>query len=254
MFSLVLRYIIILHTMNPEQQGEQQPSIASTLFTMDSTTLPLDIILYLAHSMTFEDYRNFIRALWPNNDECQSIREKLWQLSCHRIKVRFINGSEVDIVYNYDPERQEKKRILLNFASLLPIYGPLYFPEINDFAPLSRVDNFIHMHCHLDMCSDDRYASCLCHRIRNRRRLNLGGEIQAAPSSGDQCGGGHSHHYCSLHVSFWLNYYVMPLIRQQITKTEIYNEIEASKFLHYLRNTICLRGMGLPDPFHPNVI
>nr|BAF45769.1 c289.1 [Tranosema rostrale ichnovirus] len=161
--------------------------------------LPLDIILYMANFLQFDDYKNFTLALWPNNDESYEVRAKLWQMSTHRFETTFLNGKRLEIEFNFDPSRTERNRVLINTDSLLPVFGGYTCPSMAQFANVSELHGFIEQHVHLDKCSNFQYAECVCYLFKDKSQ---GGE---APSKSleDACKHGCFHHYCSQHVRYW---------------------------------------------------
>lgn len=105
--------------------------------------LPKDVILHMSAFLKFEDYRKFVRALWPHGDEDDTVRQKLWQLSTHSISVEFCNGRLLEVEYNYDPERKREDRILINVENLLPTFGGVVPPASWEFVSVSQLNRFI---------------------------------------------------------------------------------------------------------------
>lgn len=205
------------------------------MLTSKGIVLPLDMILYLSKFMTFEDYRNFIRSMWPRNDESEVIRAKLWQLSTHQFKTKFINGKPLEIEYNYDPERIPSKRVLINLNSMLPVFGGIFPPTLDKFTNVLKLNNFISMHVNLDMCSGRKHASCRCHRVNCGTLYDETSEEKAM-----KCERGYFHHYCSKHVKAWLNFYLLPFILLQATGNSL-NDDMSDQFLFSLHNTVYWR-------------
>lgn len=185
--------------MNPEQHAESGgPS--ELLFFPIKEVLPMDLILYLGDFMKFRDYVNFIRGLWPNHDEDELIRKKLWKKSTHRLYTEFINGKSLVIEYNYDHTRIDEQLVLINVETLLPVFGGLVPPEMeSSFVDVMRLNAFVETSVRLNECQDHKYASCPCHLDVDD---NAAGEFEPPPENG--CADGHFHHFCSQHVNYWL--------------------------------------------------
>ncbi|BAF45610.1 d5.1 [Tranosema rostrale ichnovirus] len=209
----------------------QLPSTPS-LSTPEPITLPLDIILYMAKFLSFIDYRSFIQSIWPNNDECDIVRARLWKLSTHKITIRFINGEPLEIEYNYDPWRTEE--VFINSDCLLPVFGEADASAMDKFTSVSKLTNFVETHVNLDMCSDDRrYASCPC-RSTNVDRQSAGAFVKPSVTT---CEFGHFHHYCSQHINYWLNFILEPSI-MRLEAGESFDEDIVTNLLLLLDNTI----------------
>lgn len=202
----------------------------------EETFVPLDIILYLAGYLKFEDYRNFVRAFWPANDECDIVRNKLWQLSTHKIAVTFLNGKRLEIEYNFDASRAKQRRILFNVKTLLPVFGGVVPPRTDQFLSAPKLENFIRMHVHLNMCSGRQYAACLCHQLKQCYTY-IRVPIVKPPEIA--CKYGHFHHYCSQHVRSWLDFYLTPnvLLREM---PNLFDEDMSESFLLFLSDTVHL--------------
>lgn len=179
--------------------------------TTEEIILPLDIILHMAEYLTFHDFRNFIRSLWPKNDENHVIRAKLWQLSTYKYNIRFINGIQMEIEYNFDGLRATEERILINVSGLLPVFGGIVSAALDKFTNIPKLCEFVEMHVHLNVCSKRRYASCPCH-LGNIE--NVTDEAVMEPPV-DTCEYRHFHHFCSEHVSYWLRHFLQSSIMRQ---------------------------------------
>lgn len=174
---------------------------APPVLTPRRIALPLEMVLYMADFMCFEDYRRFVMALYPHNVMSDLIRKKLWELSTFKTETMFANGRPVAIEYNFDPFRIREERILMNVACLSPIFGGIVSLNMQKFTGLSELKNFVKMHIHLDQCSDARFATCPCH-LADRASRSFD-DFQAPLANG--CPYRHYHHYCSHHVASWLD-------------------------------------------------
>lgn len=230
--------VIIMDEQNCETSRPPIPmtSHSSTVALID---LPLDIILYMAKFLSFEDYKSFVRSLWPDNNECESVRRKLWELSTHKIRVKFINGKELDIEYNYDISRPKVDHILLNWDYLLPMFARVQAPpqylSIDRFVNFTRLQNFIACHMHMDRCSDDQHASCHCHRVET----NVPARVMSVRPKETECYRKHFQHYCYQHLGYWFDFYLKNTILNR-EKGQFFDEETANQFLRMLRNTVCL--------------
>ncbi|BAF45672.1 repeat element protein-b18.1 [Ichnoviriform fugitivi] len=168
----------------------------------------LDIILCMSKYLGFRDYHNFVRALWPHGDEVEEVQAKLWKLSTHQVTTEFLNGQEILVIYNYDPWRTAAERLLIDVRSLSGIFGAIGADLMDQFASVSTLHTFIMEHVHMDGCSALRHADCLCH-LGNHESL-LGRTVPESPAK--PCTQGCSHHYCSEHVRYWLDVYLLPAI------------------------------------------
>lgn len=201
----------------------------------EDIVLPLDIILYLARFLQFDDYRNFIRCFWPANNECDVVRNKLWQMSTHEISIPFLNGKRVKIEYNFDASRMPEHRILFNVETLLPIFGGVVPPRADKFLSASRLQNFIRMHVHLNMCFGRQYAACLCHEFKHNTHTG----VRIVKPSEVACKYGHFHHYCSLHVRNWLDFCLIPLVQLKEKSSSVEDDMTES-FVLFMSNTVHL--------------
>ncbi|ULM71688.1 repeat element 33 protein [Diadegma fenestrale ichnovirus] len=191
---------ITLQTQSPEDFLELWPRL-----------LPNDVILHMSEFLTFEDYRKFVRALWPNGDEDDTVRKKLWQLSTHSISVEFCNGRLLEVEYNYDSERKREDRILINVENLLPIFGGVVPPVSWEFVSVSQLNRFIKRQIFfaeypLARCAfrNDEYTPYTCtwytHTSRKRR---------------------HSHPLLWKHVDWWVNEHLEPMIKSRTPEQSV---------------------------------
>lgn len=197
--------------------------------------MPLDIILYLGEFLRFEDYRNFVRSFWPADDACDLVQNKLWQMSTHKIAVPFLNKKRLNIEYNFDASRKKEHRILFNVKTLLPVFGGVVPPGTDRFLGALRLQNFIRMHVHLNMCAGRQYAACLCHQLKYDTYTGV--NIAKPPEVA--CNYGHFHHYCSQHVRNWLDFCLTPnvLLREM---PSLFDNDMADSFLLFMSHTVHL--------------
>lgn len=184
--------------------------------------VPLDIILHMANYLNFADYRRFVRSIWPDGIESHSVIVKLWNLSCHKFQATFLNGKPVEVEYNFDPERTEEERVLINMNCLRPVFGGKLPPTSYQFASVFELSEFVKENVQLDECSDHRYAACPCH-------LQRAGEefygVFVKPVVEAECENEHFHHYCWEHIISWLLSYLYTSIllreSEELFKQEI---------------------------------
>lgn len=174
-------------------------------FTSKQIVLPLELVFYITKFLKFDDMRSFIQSLWPNGHESDIVRRILWQLSTHRCTTWFINGKQFKIEYNFDPSRVKEERVLVNVNCLLPVFGGIVMPAVEEFTSLTNLKDLVRMHLHVNMCSNYEYASCPCH-LRNVSRRNNYEPFRHQLT--DTCNCRHFHHYCSQHVSYWLDFVI----------------------------------------------
>lgn len=217
---------------------EEQTWQAPPCLTSKRIVLPTDIILYMAKFLSFVDYRNLIRSLWPNGGGDEIFREKLWRMSTYTATTRFINGEQLIIEYNYDPLRREGEQMLINMDSLSAVFGGIFVPAGEKFVSIEQCKNFVEMHVHLDLCSHRRHASCPCH-IPN---LNIRKAVAYVKPPFSVCEYGHYHHYCSQHVRYWMNFFMDSSI--------LLGEEGGKRFFDFLDTTVYFKGteMKLRDP------
>lgn len=212
-----------------EKLGASAPFPVLMLKQME---LPVEVILRLAKFLCFDDFHNFVRALWPNMNECSEIRAGLWTLSEHYFTTTFINGKQLDIRYNFQRYRNMENHILVDRNSLQPIFGGIVLPTMNEFVSMTELQNFVKVHVHLNKCSNYRYASCPCHLPHyDGQRFN---PTRYPSATGDNCWYGHFHHYCSEHVLYWLNSYLATTISHQANGADTRYAEEGERFLMFL--------------------
>lgn len=226
--------------MNPEQHAKSGGPSELPFFLIKEV-LPVDIIIYLGDFMKFKDYVSFIRSLWPNHDEDESIRKKLWKKSTHRLRTEFMNGKYLEIEYNYDHTRIGEQQVLINVETLLPVFGELVPPDMGiSFVDVISLDKFVQTFVHLNECQDHEYASCPCHLDVDPESA---GEFEPPPENG--CADGHFHHFCSQHVRYWLLYVLETSIEN--SREGSFDEQATSRFLRFLTDNLYFRN-GNPRP------
>lgn len=197
---------------------------------LKKTALPMDIILHLSTYLNLVDYRSFVKSIWPNDDEDDIVKEKLWRMSTHQFTDAFMNGKPLTIEYNYDASRIKKDRILFNMNYLLPVFGGVAPPAANLFTNLSKLYAFIEMHVNLDMCSGGQHASCRC------REMNDGDScVSPFEQRPEKCKRGHFHHYCSLHIRHWFD---VCLATSVLLREAGYDDEDATKHLSRCLNNV----------------
>ncbi|AIK25672.1 Rep2 [Hyposoter didymator ichnovirus] len=199
--------------------------------------IPLDIILHLGDFLRFEDYRNFVKSIWPANDECDAVRNKLWQRSTHKIAIEFFNEEILNIEYNFDASRTKDQQFLFNVETLSPVFGGVVPPGTNQFLSASKLENFLRMHVHLNMCSRRQFAACSCHELKCGTYTGV--KIVKPPKVA--CRYGHFHHFCSQHVRDWVDIFLM----SAVVKKEEGSPSDADmtkRLLAYMRDSVRLSG------------
>lgn len=201
----------------------------------------MEVVFYITKFLKFEDLRSFIQSLWPDSHDSDIVRGIVWQLSTHKCTTWFINGKELKIEYNFNPTRVEEERVLVNVNCLLPVFGGIIMPAMEQFTSLTKVQDFVRMHVHVNMCSNCEHASCPCH-LRNVERD--GNYEPIRDQLMDTCNYNHFHHYCSQHVLHWLAYvlnFLIPLRRAG----ECIDDDSVNGFLHFLGQTVSFEGLNV---------
>ncbi|ULM71673.1 repeat element 29 protein [Diadegma fenestrale ichnovirus] len=178
----------------------------------EDIVVPIDVFLELSAFLTFSDYQSLIRAFWPEGDEDELIKKKLWKMSCHKLEATFFNGKHIEIEYNFDARREGRNRVLIKVECLLPIFGGVQPLGLDEFVNIIELEKFIEDNVNLESCSSYRYASCPCHLGLRRAEFPI---LFMQPTL-SECENGHFHHYCSEHVISWsINYlYDFILLRE----------------------------------------
>lgn len=223
----------------PAYMAGASPPLPS--FTSKQIVLPLEVVFYISKFLKFNDIRSFIQSLWPNGHESDIARRILWQLSTNRCTTWFINGKQLKIEYNFDPSRVKEERVLVNVNCLLPVFGGIVMPAVEEFSSLRNLQDFVRMHVHVNMCSNCEYASCPCH-LRNVDRRDNYEPFRHGLT--DMCNHRHFHHYCSQHVSHWLAFvmdFCIPL--RQAGESIDDNRIEG--YLHFLGHEVSFEGLDV---------
>lgn len=219
--------------MNPEEHAESGGPSELPYFLIKEV-LPVDLIVYLGNFMKFKDYVSFIRGVWPNHDEDESVRVKLWKKSTHRLRTEFINGKHLEIEYNYDHTRKDEQRVLINVNTLLPVFGGLVPPDTETFVDVKRLNAFVEMNVRLNEYHAHRYASCPCH-------LDVDPQVakEFEPPPENSCADGHFHHFCSQHVNYWLSCVLETSI--QSLEDGSFDEEAISNVVEFLECTVYFR-------------
>lgn len=165
---------------------------------------PYDVILHMSGYLKFEDYINFVRALWPHGDEDDSVRNKLWQLSTRSIILEFCNGKPLKVEYNYDPDRETEDRILINVENLLPTFGGAV-PARWEFVSVSQLKGFIKREVFFSKYPWARGA------FRNEENTSYTCKWSTHTSKERS----QSHPFRWKHVYWWVNEHLEPMITRR---------------------------------------
>lgn len=188
----------------------------------DEIVVPVDVFLHMSSFLTFTNYQNFIRAFWPDGEEDDCIKKKLWKMSCHEFEATFYNGERLEIEYNFDVRRKARRRVLIKVECLLPIFGGVSPSGLDEFVSILELEKFIEDNVDLERCSSYRYICCPRHLGRNRESV----DTKFAAPTPIKCKEGHFHHYCKEHVISWLGNYLYTLILLRESKELFDKEIE----------------------------
>lgn len=196
----------------------------------------MDVILYIANFMDAVDYKNFVRALWPDQEGSydREVQLKWWQLSTHRFTTLFINGKPLEIEYNFDPDRTSDP-ILINSDCLLPVFGWLEPPEDERFLRVATLKQFVSINIHLNECSRSQHASCPCGKnVDNHTARTFVKPLMST------CKKQHFHHYCSYHVNYWLNTLISSILHRQ--ENSVYDKDATENFMSFLDTKVFFCG------------
>nr|P17578.1 RecName: Full=Repeat element protein [Ichnoviriform sonorense]AAA42923.1 repeat element protein [Ichnoviriform sonorense]AAL55036.1 repeat element protein [Ichnoviriform sonorense] len=183
-------------------------------FTSRQILLPLKMISYVSRFLKFEDFRKFIRAMWPNGEANVIFQELLERLSIRKFKAKFYNREEIEVEYKFDRERSGINWILINFKDLLPILGGIMLPDDEDkFQSIFTLEDFLKRNLKVHRCSGGIHTSC----------HNLGRDSDSdSEAKLDICPFDHYHHFCPDHVIAWFKHYLLTAI---LLREGVYDEL-----------------------------
>lgn len=187
--------------------------------------IPVDVFLHMSAFFTFTNYQSLIRAFWPDGDEDELIKKKLWEMSCHKLEATFYNGKRLEIEYNFNASRVKERRVLIKLECLLPIFGGVEPVGLDEFVSISELYKFIEANVNLEKCSSYRYVCCPCHLGLSRSDFPA---LFLEPSL-SECEEDLFHHFCKKHVISWLGYYLNTLILLRESK-ELFDEEIAEQY------------------------
>lgn len=221
---------------------------------MEQIYLPLDLILYFSKFLNFEDYRSLVKSIWPDGNEAgEIVRATLWRLSTRIFEATFFNGKPLPVTYNFDPARTKEKRLLIDTKCLVPVFGGILPPPIEQqgFRSIPELHQFIATHVHLNFCSEGRHACCPCHLMvydddDDDDEDAFGAFVKPAV---DECEHGHFQHYCPQHVSSWLKQYLNPAILLRESK-ELFNEDIAEQYSSFAEDIVYFQTGKRATPEH----
>lgn len=207
-----------------------------SILTVKQIKLPVEVILRLVKFLRFEDFYNFVRALWPSMNECGQTQTAMRSSSDRYFTATFINGKTLEIRYNFNRHRDMQNRILVNRNTLLPIFGGIILPTMNEYVSMSELCNFVKTHVHLNECSNYQYVSCPCHlpNYDGQPRKSMMNHFTA----GGNCRHGHFHHYCRDHVLYWLQFYLGRTLSLRVNGLDKLYAQDAENFLMCLNTSI----------------
>lgn len=165
-------------------------------------------------------------AIMSDNCERRIVDAEFSPLPTSRFEATFFDGKSLEVEYIFDASRGKEDRVLVNVNCLLPVLGGIAFPGINKYASISKLNDLVVMHVHLNMCSGREHASCSCHLINDYEGTY---ESFVKPEE-VQCDRQHFHHYCWGHVAAWLQHYLYTIILYRESK-ELFEEEIAEQYL-----------------------
>lgn len=134
-------------------------------FTSRKIFLPCEIILHIGSFLGFEDFRRFVRGIYPNGEGEKLFHQELCKLSTRKFEARFFDQRLIEVVYNYDPERTIEDRIHVEVESLLPILEGIELPTNDGFISIYTMDKFFKTHFfRINDCGGNGWAYGHCDR------------------------------------------------------------------------------------------
>lgn len=206
-------------------EAKASRSLTPVYFTSRQISLPLEVIDHLSHFTKLDDFRNLIRAMWPNGEEDDTFKERLWQLSLGKYRATFFNKKEVEVEYSYDRERRSIQRVQIKMTkSLLPLFGGAVPPNPDGFVSPFAVRGFVYQRMNLHLCGGGMFSPCW--RPELRYAGDYSDEFDSDESDSDEerssddeeeitCQFDHFHHYCPKHVCWWFERYLSVAIARQ---------------------------------------
>ncbi|AHY21967.1 repeat element 14 [Diadegma semiclausum ichnovirus] len=173
-------------------------------------------------------YQSLIRAFWPDGDEDELIKKKLWEMSCHNLEATFYNGKHLEIEYNFDAKRKKQHRVLIRVECLLPIFGGVQPLGLDEFVNIIELKKCIQDNVSLESCSSYRCVCCPYHLGLDLEEFTI---LFIEPTL-IECEKSHFHHYCKKHVISWLFNYLHPLILLWECK-ELFDEQIAEQYAFF---------------------
>ncbi len=198
-------------------------TITPVYFTSRQVFLPTEIIFHLSHFLEFQDFRNFVRAMWPQWRRRRHFQRKTTGNFQHeRLLLLFLNGKTIEVEYNYDRERFLEDRVKINLQSMLPILGEVELPDGNEFVNTLTMKEFLYKNVKLHKCEQGIYSSC------GVVAVDLDEEER------DVCPHHHFHHHRPRHINRWLREYLSPMIALKNGQQDFVEMIEftCGEFAH----------------------
>lgn len=157
----------------------------------------MEIIRRLRHASIFKNLWNL-----PNGGGSHSTRIQLGRLSIRTFRATCQDGKIIDVLYEYDLERNIKHRVLIKSITLFTLFGGTTFikPKCwRGFVSLSDLEQLVKMCAPLVLCGGRIHSPCL-------------GWHEDPEFEGEVCPSDHFHHYCPGHVNLWLTIYLWKTI------------------------------------------
>lgn len=177
-------------------EGRKARTLTPAYFTSRHIFLPAEVIFHLSKFLQFEDFRNFIKGTWLNGEEDETFQQRLWQLSSRKFVAKFLDITEIEVLYHYDVDRVIDDRVKIELKSILPILGLVMPPCGNKFVSLSAIRNYLETNMTMHLCDGGKHSPC----------VNV---VESSTAKEHVCEHKHYHHYCPHHVYWWFYHYLV---------------------------------------------
>ncbi len=175
-------------------------TLTPAYFTSRHIFLPAEVIFHLSKFLQFGDFRNFIKATWPKGEEDETFQQRLWQLSSRKFVAKFLDRTEIEVLYHYDVDKVQDDRVKIELKSVLPILGGVMPPCGNKFVSLGAIRNYLETNMTMHLCDGGKHSPC----------VNF---VESSTAKEHVCDQKHYHHYCPHHVYWWFYDYLVWEIR-----------------------------------------
>lgn len=160
---------------------------------------------------------SFFSATLRDGNEAGTYQELLGQLmSTRNVKATFLNGKEIEVEYDYDPERLHRDRVKIHVRDLLRVFGGITMPpDGSEFVSTFDAEKYLKTNPELHECLGSTSICC----------SHLGADSEREKDM-SQCD--HFHHYSPQHVDAWFKFYLtVAIMLREGAYAEVF-ELESS--------------------------